>query len=76
MKARDTVVWIIGIAILVLYLAGFATFHRFHGCLVSAATGELVFTVPDTTPYRLMRIIYAPLLTLSHERINPDPRQR
>jgi len=57
-----------------VYLAGFVRFIRYHGAIQSMRTGELVFTVPDTTEYRLMTSIYAPVLYLSHSRINPDPR--
>ena len=57
-----------------IYLGGFVVFMRHHGSLDSMATGETVFTVPDTTGYRVLAVLYFPLCYACHCRINPDSR--
>jgi hypothetical protein len=66
-------VLIVTVVALVLYFGSFLQFTRHHGALVDMRNGELVYDTPDTFGYRLIRIFYAPLLCLSHSRINCDP---
>ena len=60
----------------VLYLGGFVVFMRYHGSLDSMATGETVFTVPDTIGYQVFAVLYSPLCRACHCRIHLDARAR